>query len=180
VAQALLRGDQPQAFQRGVPAAEQPVQVGIAAEVEVACVHDLRTAVTQAQGTELAAAAQPLVVQRLALLDEARLEQQRTDFAGGAHVADGVRLAQHARFVGAAQVRQDAAAQVDALADIQRQAAAGALEDVDAGCGGQGLGLVAQVRRIVERRRFVRGAPRWSGNRGVARAGAVWGHAGSA
>ena len=56
------------------------------------------------------------------LLDEAGFKQQRANLARRANVADAPGLAQQTRFIRIAQVRQHPAAQVDAFADIKRQA----------------------------------------------------------
>lgn len=50
-------------------------------------------------------------------------------------VADVRRLPQQAGFIRIAQVRQQAGAQVDALAYVQRQGALCRMEDIDAGLG---------------------------------------------
>ena len=82
------------------------------------------------QGAQLAVAAQLLVEQRVLLLDQARFEQQCADLTGSADMADAQGLAQQARFIGIAQVGQQAAAQIDAFADIQRQITLRPMKDI--------------------------------------------------
>ncbi len=55
------------------------------------------------------------------LLDQLRFEKQGPNLTGRTLVTDALGLLQHPGFVWIAQVRQETAAQVDALANIQRQ-----------------------------------------------------------
>ena len=96
----------------------------------------------------MAVAAQLLVEQWVHLLDEARLQQQGAYLSSGADMADAPGLAQHACFVGRAQVRQQAAAQVDAFADVQRQVAFLPVKDIHPGRGGHVGNGLAQVRGV--------------------------------
>lgn len=130
VAQPVLVGEVVQRLQGGIPAAEQAIEARLGGEVDVLGIDHLGPSVLHAQGAQLAAAPQLLVQQGLLQLDQPGFEQQRADLAGRADVADAVRLAQQAGFVGIAQVRQHPAAQVDALANVERQAAFFAMEDV--------------------------------------------------
>ena len=68
------------------------------------------------------------------LLDHLGLQQQGSDRACRADMADALGLAQQPGLIGIAHVRQQAAAQVDALADVQRQVALCAMEDIHTRC----------------------------------------------
>ncbi len=65
--------------------------------------------------------AQFLVIEGLHLLDQTGFEQQGSDLTGRANVADAQCLAQHAGFVRVAQVRENTIANIDALANVERQ-----------------------------------------------------------
>ena len=70
--------------------------------------------------------------------------QQRENFSGSADVADPASLAQQSGFFRIAQMRQYPAEQVDAFANVERQAAFFALEDIDPGSH-DGLAEVSRV-----------------------------------
>ena len=96
-------------------------------------------------------AAQAMVVQRQQFLHEARLAQQRAQLARGLLHLDAADLARDAKVVRreivAGEVRADALAQVDALADVDRQVVH-AVEAIHAGAFGQSLQrLGRQLRR---------------------------------
>jgi hypothetical protein len=152
-AQPVGVGQFGQMLHRGTARAIQAIQAWRGGELAFSRVHQTQARIIAGvPGAQLPAAPQALVEQRLARLDQPRLEQQRADLAGGALVADVARLPQQARLVWVAQVGQHAAAQVHALADVQRQALAVTMEDVHARCSGQRLRGRAQAREVDRRR----------------------------
>ena len=108
-----------------------------------------QAALLHAQRTQLAVAPQLLVEQRVLLLDQARFEQQCADLTGGADMADAQGLAQQARFIGIAQMGQQAAAQIDAFADIQRQIALGPMKDIHTRRARPALDRLTQVTGVL-------------------------------
>ena len=75
----------------------------------------------QLDAAQLPRAPQPHIEEWVQLLDQLRFEQQGTDFAGGLDAVDVPAACEHLGFVFGAQVREHPAADVDALADVQRQ-----------------------------------------------------------
>ena len=150
-AQLVRIGQRLQGLQRRRAPGVQAVQLGRARKVHGARIHHLHRAGAlgrQVQRAQLAVAPQLLVEQRLLLLDELRLQQQRADLARRADVRNVRGLAQHARLVRVAQVREQPRTQVDALADVQRQRVALRLKDVHPRRGRRRLGSGAQMLGI--------------------------------
>ena len=128
--QAVLLGQGSEFGRRRMRRCKQPIQRRCNAEVDRLAVHHLgheaHGRLHQADRTQAANAAQPLVEQRVVGFDHARLQQQSTHLTRGFDEVDAARLRHHAGLVGCAQVAHDAAANVHTFADVQRQRAVAA------------------------------------------------------
>ncbi len=74
-------------------------------EIDLAGVNDLRLAVGDLQGAELAVAAQALIEERLLLFYQPGFQQQRAHFSRRLEPGNTARLAQHGGLVRGTQVR---------------------------------------------------------------------------
>ncbi len=129
-AQGVVAGERAQPVGGLAAGAEETVEVVAAAEVEVGRMHQLQPPVAddvggEPPGAQLAVAAQLAVVGGLQALDQFGFLQQRADLAGGRDPFDAAHLLGEAELAVAAvvggEVRQHAAAQPRALADVERQ-----------------------------------------------------------
>lgn len=145
VTKMMLVGEAAQRFLGRTGAGIQPVQPGRCRRIDLAGMFDRHLAAIQPDRKLARDPPQLLVVQRAQGLDQLRLQQLCADVTGHFDHLDAARLTQQRGFGRVTEMVHDAVAQVDALADVQRQRAALSMEQIDPGRGRQGVQFCTQM-----------------------------------
>ena len=127
---------------------KQAKQIGCMGEINISCVDNLNSSVCELQGAKLTIAPQSFIKQRLLFFDQPRFQQQGTNFSRRTNPANAFGLTQHCRFVCGTQVRQHAAANIDAFTNIERHSVAFTVKQIDTWRGGKRTQKWTQVLRI--------------------------------